>query len=66
MKSRQEHIDFDRNYCAHYAPKPGMRFRDDSCALGCGSSAMFAKAREMGGQPHMAPCIGGHKCANVH
>lgn len=66
MKDRQDHIDFDRNYCTHYAPKPGMRLKDDSCALGCDASAMFKKAREMGGQPSMAPCIGGHNCADVH
>jgi hypothetical protein len=63
MKDRQEHIDFDRNYCAHYAPKPGM---GDYCALKCDSSAMFRKAREMGGNPNMAPCLGGHNCADVH
>ena len=66
MKSRQEHIDFDRNYCTHYAPKPGAALKDDYCALGCGASAMMKKAREMGGQPRMAPCIGGHECADVH
>ncbi len=62
MKDRQEHIDFDRNYCTHYAPKPGP---GDYCALGCDSSAMFKKAREMG-EPRMAPCLGGHNCKDVH
>lgn len=62
MKSRQEHIDFDRNYCTHYAPKPGL---GDYCALGCDSSAMFKKAREMG-EARMGPCIGGHNCKDVH
>ncbi len=66
MKERQEHIDFDRNYCTHYAPKPGMRLKDDSCALNCGASAMMAKARSMIDQPRMAPCIGGHECKDVH
>ena len=23
-KSRQDHIDFDRNYCEHYAPRAGF------------------------------------------
>ncbi len=23
MKTREERIAFDRNYCTHYAPKPG-------------------------------------------
>lgn len=62
MKDREEHIAFDRNYCAHYAPKPGP---GDYCSLGCGSSAMFRKAREMG-EPNMAPCLGGHNCKDVH
>lgn len=66
MKSRQEHIDFDRNYCAHYAPKPGLKLHEDYCALGCGASAMMKKARETPGNPNMAPCIGGHNCADVH
>ena len=65
MKSRQEHIDSDRKYCTHYAPKPGAFLKDDYCALGCGASAMMKKAREMGGQPRMAPCIGGHECADA-
>jgi hypothetical protein len=65
MKSRQEHIDFDRNYCTHYAPKPGAGLKDDYCALGCGSSAMIRKAREMG-EPNMSPCMGGHHCKDVH
>ena len=62
MKDREEHIAFDRNYCTHYAPKPG---RGDYCSLGCNSSAMFRKAREMG-EPNMSPCLGGHTCKNVH
>lgn len=66
VKSRQEHIDFDRNYCAHYAPGVGASFKDDYCALKCGASEMMRKAREMDGQPRLAPCIGGHNCANVH
>jgi hypothetical protein len=66
MKSRQEHIDFDRNYCTHYAPKPGASLSVDYCALGCGASAMMKKARETSGNPNMAPCIGGHNCADVH
>jgi hypothetical protein len=64
-ESRQESIDFDRNYCTHYAPKPGMRQKDDSCAIGCGANAMMAKARGMTGEPRMAPCIGGHNSKDV-
>jgi hypothetical protein len=66
MKSRQEHIDFDRNYCTHYAPKAGAPLKFDYCALKCDASAMMKKARAMGGTPSMAPCIGGHNCADVH
>lgn len=62
MKTRQEHIDFDRNYCEHYAPKPGMH--GDYCALGCGASKMMSAARTSG-EPNMTPCIGGHKCKDV-
>ncbi len=65
MKSRQEHIDFDRNYCTHYAPKPGAARSVDYCALGCDASAMMAKARGTS-EPRMAPCIGGHNCKEVH
>lgn len=63
MKTRQDHIDFDRNYCEHYAPKPGS-LTTDYCALGCGASAMMKKAREAG-EPSMTPCIGGHTTPNV-
>lgn len=63
-KSRQDHIDFDRNYCTHYAPKPGMN-AGDYCALGCDASARMKAARERGGQPNMTPCIGGHKASDV-
>ncbi len=64
MKDRQEHIDFERNYCAHYAPKPGMTNRQDYCALGCGASQRMKDARAAN-EPSMTPCIGGHKTPNV-
>lgn len=63
MNTRQSRIDFDRNYCAHYAPKPGS-LKSDYCALGCGASEMMAKARKAG-EPNMSPCIGGHKAGDV-
>ncbi len=63
MKTRQDHIDFARNYCEHYDPKPGS-LTSDYCALGCGASEMMKKAREAG-EPNMTPCIGGHKTPNV-
>lgn len=62
-KSRQDHIDFDRNYCTHYAPRPGLN-RDDYCALGCDASKRMKEAREAG-EPSMTPCIGGHTTPNV-
>lgn len=61
--SRQSHIDFDRNYCAHYAPKPGS-LKHDYCALGLGASDAMDRARKIG-EPNMCPCIGGHKASDV-
>jgi len=63
MKEREERIAFDRNYCEHYAPKPG-NISSDYCALGCGSTDRMKIARESG-EPSMAPCIGGHHTPNV-
>lgn len=61
--SRQDHIDFDRNYCAHYNPQPGMR-QQNYCSLGCGASELMKRAREKG-EPNMSPCIGGHTASDV-
>lgn len=63
MKSRQDHIDFDRNYCEHYKPQPGST-QKDYCARGCGASERMLQARDAG-EPRMTPCIGGHKATNV-
>jgi hypothetical protein len=63
MKSRQDRIDFDRNYCENYKPEPSS-LKADYCALGCGASEMMAKARAAG-EPNMTPCIGGHKASDV-
>lgn len=63
MKSRQDHIDFDRNYCAHYKPVHGNVFAD-YCSLGCGASAAMDRGREAG-DPNMTPCIGGHKAKDA-
>ena len=62
-KTRQDHIDFDRNYCEHYAPQLGSLTKD-SCALGCGAMERMKAAREAG-EPNMTPCIGGHKAKDV-
>ena len=61
--SRQSSIDFDRNYCTHYAPKPGS-LQSDYCALGCDASQRMKDARDAG-EPNMTPCIGGHNTPNV-
>jgi hypothetical protein len=63
MKTRQQHIDFDRNYCEHYKPIGDRGLADDSCALGCGASERMKAARE---QNQPGPCIGGHEAADVH
>lgn len=61
--SRESHIEFDRNYCVNYAPKPGMT-RDDYCSLGCDALKRMKDARDAG-EPNMTPCIGGHTSPNV-
>jgi hypothetical protein len=63
MKTRQDHINFDRNYCAHYAPKPG-NFKADYCALNLGASEAMDRARKSN-EPNICPCIGGHKASDV-
>jgi len=63
MKTRDERIEFDQNYCEHYAPKPGS-IKHDYCALGCGVSERMDAARKAG-EPNMTPCIGGHKAKDV-
>lgn len=63
MKTRQDLIDFYRNYCTHYAPKPGS-LKQDYCALGCDASQRMNDARDAG-EPQMTPCIGGHTTPNV-
>lgn len=61
--SRESHIEFDMNYCQHYAPKPGS-LKQDYCSLGCGASERM-NAAHAAGEPKMAPCIGGHKAKDV-
>lgn len=63
MKIREEHIEFDQNYCEHYAPKPGS-IASDYCALGCGATERMNAARKAG-EPNMTPCIGGHNARDV-
>lgn len=61
--SRESHIEFYRNYCVNYAPKPGS-LGSDYCALGLGASDAMDRARKAG-QPNMSPCIGGHKASDA-
>jgi len=61
MKSREQHIEFDQNYCEHYAPKPGS-LKSDYCALGCGALERMSDASKAG---ETGPCIGGHKAKDV-
>lgn len=61
--SRESHIEFDRNYCTHYAPKRGS-LKSDYCALGLGASDAMDRAHKAGA-PNMCPCIGGHKASDV-
>lgn len=63
QEQRNSTIEFDRNYCVHYAPKPGMG-KGDYCAIGCDASKRMNDARAAG-EPNMTPCIGGHKTPNV-
>lgn len=61
--TRESNIEFDRNYCTHYAPQRGLE-AGDYCAIGCDASKRMADARKAG-EPSMTPCIGGHKTPNV-
>jgi hypothetical protein len=61
--NRESNIEFDRNYCIHYAPKPGLK-AGDYCAIGCDALKRMNNARQSG-EPNMTPCIGGHKTPNV-
>lgn len=48
MSMRQEHIDFDCNYCAHYAPKPGMKLNEDYGARRCDDAHNLTKITKPG------------------
>lgn len=47
------------NYCRHYEPKPGMKFRDNPCVVGIDRKTL-PSCKEYGEACRMAPCIGGH------
>lgn len=60
MKTRQERIDFDQNYCEHYNPQPGsIRVR---CNAGCDIKSV--QKVEVEGKMKWGPCIGGHTLEN--
>lgn len=56
-------VAFEMNYCRHYEPKPGMRVRDLSCAVGI-DRMMLPDCRDQGDACRMAPCMGGHNLSN--
>lgn len=63
MKTREDTIAFEMNYCQHYKPVPG-NFKADYCSAGHGASAKMDAARKAG-DPNMSPCIGGHKAKDA-
>lgn len=67
MKSRQDHIDFDRNYCVHYQPQPGMG-KSQYCAVGQDIANIQCvptpSLNDDGKMLKWGPCIGGHTLAD--
>lgn len=57
MKSREEHIQFEMNYCQHYKPLPGMT-RKTNCDAGMDTSEIQKIPTNNGTK--WGPCIGGH------
>lgn len=58
MNSRQQNIDFHRNYCVHYDPRGSK----DCCDLGIKAQAIPAQTPSADGKRLVpwGPCIGGH------
>ncbi len=57
---RQHHIDFDRNYCTHYAPE-GPEIH---CAAGQPID-QIQRVSPQPGQPKWGPCMMGHLLPNA-
>lgn len=57
MSNRQKHIDFDRNYCAHYSSQPGKI--GVTCKAGMDIKAIQKEPVAPEGYK-WGPCIGGH------
>lgn len=62
MKSREEHIAFEMNYCQHYARGKGA---DMVCAAGMDLKTI-KKVATGERQINWGPCIEGHTLANPH
>ena len=63
MKTREEHIAFDMNYCQHYTTKPGLN------GISCAAGMNLAEIKKVPTGPSgylMGPCIGGHDLTNPH
>lgn len=60
MKTRQERINFDQNYCEHYSPQPGRV--GVCCNAGCDIKSV--QKVEVEGKMKWGPCIGGHTLEN--
>lgn len=61
-KSRQDHIDFDRNYCTHYDPQPGKV--SIGCTAGEDPRARQKSSPQLDSGLRCMPCIGGHHLTN--
>ncbi len=60
-ESRQwdQTVAFEMGYCRHYEPKPGMRARDLSCAVGIDTKDL-PEITDKGKARFNIPCIDGH------
>ena len=60
MKDRESHIEFDRNYCTHYKPRPGA---GTYCDAGLDTQKLQRVATKPNGIK-CGPCIKGHTLDN--
>ncbi len=52
-------VAFEMNYCRHYEPKPGMKAKDLSCAVGIDTKTL-PPITDKGRSRWNFPCIDGH------
>lgn len=57
MKTRQDRIDFHRNYCVHYDPQPGKPKVGCKAGQDIGNIQCVTTTKGM----KWGPCIGGHE-----